>query len=156
MKIYESAEIDVKYPYYAGKGHIGSGTRIFLENLHMEEGAQINANCTIKGMGSFRMGKYSTVGDGVVVVTGTDTLHSKAMNDYAPDEERHIVRGTVSLGEYCFIGPNSVISISEKNPHILIGDHARVKALSYVGESVPPNMVYYRNPIAKVTAERLI
>ena len=155
FRIYEGAVVNVKYPVYPKRGHIGSGVFIALTNLHMKEGAQINAHSSITGMGDLAMGAYSTVGYGVRIITGTDTPRGKALNDYAPDEERHVITGIVTIGDRCLIGSNSVICVSEKNPHIHIDDNTIVKALSYVGKSIGPDVIYSGSTTLRVTTKRL-
>jgi len=33
--------------------------------------------------------------------------------------------------------------VSRKHPHIVIGDHTVIGALTYIDRSIPPNMIVY-------------
>jgi len=132
---------------------IGDFVFIHLEKLTLGRCSQVNAFASLTGKGKVEIGEYSVIGYGVRIISGTDTPGGRYMADKAPPQDRRIVRGTVRIGNNCFIGANSVICVSLKNPNIDIGDEAVVGALSYVDESVPAHAVGWGAPF-RATEER--
>jgi acetyltransferase-like isoleucine patch superfamily enzyme len=78
------------------------------------------------------------------------------MADRAPAQDRKIVRGTVRIGNNCFIGANSVISVSMRSPNINIEDNVVVGALSYVDESVPTRTIGWGAPFRAKKDRRML
>lgn len=136
-------------------GHIGDFVLVVQKRFEMARGCQINSGSKIVGNCVFRMGEFSTVGYNVVILTGTDTVDGSAMNDYAPDECRSVVRGEVCLGKNVFIGSNTILSVTKKNPKIVIGDNSVVMAGSYIDKPVPANVIYgHFGPGIEITKKR--
>jgi acetyltransferase-like isoleucine patch superfamily enzyme len=90
------------------------------------------------------------------VISGTDTPEGRYMADRAPLQERKIVRGTVRIGNNSFIGANSVVSVSLRNPDINIEDNVVVGALSYVDESVPARTIGWGAPFRARKERRIL
>jgi acetyltransferase-like isoleucine patch superfamily enzyme len=141
--IYKTAVINVpendKF-IHPEAGHIGDFVLIAQSKFTMSKGAQINSGAKIVGNGDFHMGAYSTVSYNVVILTSSD--FGKVMNDYAKPEERLVVRGSVSLGDRVFVGAGATISVTPKEPHIMIGDDTIIMANSYVDRSLPAAIKY--------------
>ena len=113
---------------------------VVQQSFTMKRGAQINSGSKIVGNGVFEIGEYSTVSYNVVILTGTDC--GKVMNDYAVEELREIVTGSVTLRDRVFIGAGSIICVSKKHPNIVVGRDVIIMANSYVDRSIPDGMVY--------------
>ena len=145
--VYESARISPKTVVKLGEdAWVGDFVFVNLEKLTLGRGSQVNAFASLTGGGKVEIGDYSVIGHGVRVISGTDTPEGRYMADRAPAQDRKIVRGTVRIGNNCFIGANSVISVSLKNPNIQIEDNVVVGALSYVDESVPARTIGWGAP----------
>ena len=134
-KVYDDVTIVANREYYPPAGHIGSGVKIFVDWIRMGVGAQINANTVVAGMGNFTMGEYSTVGYNCTILTGNDVGFLR--NDYAPDKDRTVVRGSVDIGDGVCIGSNAVIAVNKKNQYLSIGDNSLIYAGTYIGKSIP-------------------
>ena len=155
--VYESARISPKTVVELGEdAWIGDFVFVNLEKLTLGRGSQVNAFASLTGGGKVETGDYSVIGYGVRVISGTDTPEGRYMADRAPLQERKIVRGTVRIGNNCFIGANSVISVSLENPNISIGDNVVVGALSYVDESVPARTIGWGVPFRAKKERRIL
>ena len=144
---YESARISPKTVVELGEdAWIGDFVFVNLEKLTLGRGSQVNAFASLTGGGKVEIGDYSVIGYGVRVISGTDTPEGRYMADRAPLQDRKIVRGTVRIGNNCFVGANSVISVSLRNPNINIEDNVVIGALSYVDESVPARTIGWGAP----------
>jgi acetyltransferase-like isoleucine patch superfamily enzyme len=62
------------------------------------------------------------------------------MNDVVA-EKSIAINGSIVIGKGAYIGSNSVICVSKRNPHIHIGDRAVIGALSYVDHDVEANTI---------------
>jgi len=145
--VYESARISPKTIVELSEdAWIGDFVFVSLEKLTLGRGSQVNPFASLTGGGKVEIGDYSVIGYGVRMISGTDTPEGRYMADRAPARDRRIVRGTVRIGNNCFIGANSVITVSMKNPNINIEDNVVVGALSYVDESVPARTVGWGAP----------
>jgi len=155
--VYETARISPKTTVELSEGAwIGDFVFVNLEKLTLGRGSQVNPFASLTGGGKVEIGDYSVIGYGVRVISGTDTPEGRYMADRAPAQDRKVVRGTVSIGNNCFIGANSVISVSTKNPNIDIEDNAVVGALSYVDEDVPVRTVGWGAPFKAKKERRLV
>lgn len=142
-KIYPSAKISERTILdLADDSSIGDFTLISVPKLVMGEGSSINAGSRIVGRQPCVIGRHVVVGYNVVLMTSSDTLASK-MDDASPEKERNIVQGAVHLGDYSYVGSNSVIM-----PNVIVGRYGVVGALSYVPEEtvIPDNVVGWGQP----------
>jgi len=145
--VYKAAKITPETRLRLGKdAWVGDLVFINLKQLTLGRGSQVNPFASLTGGGTVRVGEYSVIGYGVRIISGTDTPEGKYMADRAPATQRRIVRGKVTIGNNCFIGANSVISVTETNPHIQIGDYAVIGAMSYVDESVSDGIIGWGIP----------
>lgn len=155
--VYESARISPKTVVELGEdAWIGDFVFVNLEKLTLGRGSQVNAFASLTGGGKVEIGDYSVIGYGVRVISGTDTPEGRYMADRAPLQERKIVRGTVRIGNNCFVGANSVVSVSLRNPNINIEDNVVVGALSYVDESVPARTIGWGAPFRARKERRIL
>lgn len=147
---YETAKITPSTALELGKdAWIGDFVFISLRQLTLGPGSQINAFASLTGGGTVTVGQYSVIGYGVRIITGTDTPEGRYMADRAPTDQRRIVRGTVRIGDNCFIGANSVISVSSRHPRIEIGHNTVVGAMSYLDKSIPDKVVGWGIPFKR-------
>ena len=154
--IYDTAKITRDTVVELGEdAWIGDFVFINLGKLTLGRCSQVNAFASLTGGGKVEIGDYSVIGYGVRIISGTDTPEGRYMADKAALQDRRIVRGTVRIGDNCFIGANSVICVSQKNPNIDIEDRAVIGALSYVDRSVPAGTVGWGAPF-RPTKERKI
>ena len=120
---------------------IGDFAFIAARILVMEDMSQISPHAIIGGGGEVRLGKYSVVGFGAILIPATDSPSGRFMCEAKSEEERDIVRGSITLGQGAYVGSGAVICISKKCPNIKIGENAVVGALSYIDESVAANTI---------------
>ena len=148
-RIYETAKIATKFRTGEAEIDIGDNcligdfTFVAVRLLKMQYGSQIAPHAMLSGGGFVLMGKFSVVGFGAHLITGSDTVKGKYMCEAAPAEDRHIVRGGIILEEGAYLGANVVVCVTEKNPIIVIGAHSVVGAMSYIDKWVPPNTIIY-------------
>lgn len=90
----------------------------------------INDNCNINCVNSIFIGDNCKIASGVCI---NDHDHN-----YKKDEDDHLKRGSVSIGNNVWIGANTVILRDS-----IIGDNAVIAAGSVVKGNIPPNTVYY-------------
>jgi len=74
------------------------------------------------------------------VIIGKETYVAAGVYILAHDYTRQLHK-TTRIGNYCFIGINSIIL-----PGITIGDHVIVGAGSIVTKDIPPNSIVAGNP----------
>lgn len=148
-KIYTTAKI-VEEGHEISIGQnclIGDFAFIAARVLVMDDMSQISPHAVIVGGGEVRLGKCSVIGFGAILIPATDSPSGRFMCEAKPEEERDIVRGSITLGQGAYVGSGAVICISKKCPNIKIGENAIVGALSYIDESVAPNTI--TRPIMK-------
>ncbi len=148
-KIYETAKIVDSGSWGSAEIEIGKNclicdfTFIGVKKLIMREGSQIGLYASIHGGGEVTLGKYSVVGYGVRLISGSDSTSAKYMCDAAQPSEREVLIGSITLGEGAYIGTGAVICVSKKCPDIEIGDFSVVGALSYIDSSVPNRTIIH-------------
>lgn len=121
---------------------IGQYTFIGARKLVMKEGAEICPCAVIAGGGDVILNEFSTVNFHCTLIPSTFTTEGEYMNDVASDRSVS-VRGSIELGKGAYLGSNTVICVSKKNPHIRIGDYAVVGALSYIDHNVKANTIVH-------------
>jgi acetyltransferase-like isoleucine patch superfamily enzyme len=131
---------------------VGQFTFIGARKLEMKEGAEIGPCVIIAGGGDVVLGEFSTVNYHSTLIPSTFTTAGEYMNDVIAAKSV-AVRGSIEIGKGAYIGSNAVICVSEKNPHIHIGDHAVVGALSYIDHDVKANTIVHPKTIL-VTKQR--
>jgi len=150
-KIYEPVVIldDEKHEVIIGKNCIiGQFAFIAARKLVMEDGVEICAHAILSGGGNITLGKYSTVTFGAKLIPSTFSTEGKYMNDNVPEKSKAI-RGSITLGEGAYIGAGAVVCVSEKCPHIKIGDYAVVGALTYLDHSLPAHTIIHNKGTKK-------
>jgi acetyltransferase-like isoleucine patch superfamily enzyme len=119
---------------------IGQFTFIGARNLTMKDGAEIGISVVIAGGGNVTLEEFSTVNFHCTLIPSTFTTDGEYMNDIAADKSI-AVSGSIDIGRGAYVGSNAVICVSSKNPHIHIGDHAVIGALSYIDHDVKANTI---------------
>jgi len=79
-----------------------------------------NPGCYIQGIGNIEIGNYSLIAENVGIISANHNIY-----DY-----RYHQKDKVKIGDYCWIGMNSVIL-----PGVIIGNHTIVGAGSIVTKS---------------------
>jgi acetyltransferase-like isoleucine patch superfamily enzyme len=149
--VYQTAKITPQTRVeFAENSWIGDFVFVHLSRLKLGRGSQVNPFASLTGGGEVLVGDYSVIGYGVRVISGTDTPEAEFMADRAPESGRRVVRGTVKIGNNCFVGANTVICVSRKTRNIEIGDNAVIGALSFVNKSVPGDAVGWGAPYAAI------
>ena len=82
----------------------------------------LSPGCYIQGGGRIYIGDYTIVAPNVGIISANHDLH---------DQSKHI-RAEVHIGNYCWIGMNSIVL-----PNVTLGDHTIVAAGSVVTKSFP-------------------
>lgn len=108
----------------------------------IEEGTWIGAFTLIDGSGGLRIGKGCDISSGVHIYT-----HSSALRCVSGRKYEKVDRAPVAIGNFVFIGANSVINMG-----VTIGDHVIVGAGSVVTKDIQANMVVAGVP-AKVIGQ---
>jgi len=148
-KIYETAKIvqDGHEIVIGENCLIGDFAFVAARKLVMEDGSQMSPHAIIGGGGEVYLGKFSVVGFGAILLPATDSPAGRYMCEAKPEEEREIIRGSITLGQGAYIGSGAVICVSKKCPHIKIGEYAVVGVSSYIDESVAAGIIIH--PIMK-------
>ena len=140
--IYPKAVVKPKTSEMIGKNcSIGDFAFVVPRVLEMEEGSQIGPHAIVSGGGEVYLKKYCVVGFGATLIPATDTKEAKYMCEAGPEEDRDIIRGSITIGENAYIGSRSVICVSRRCPDIVIGKGAVIGSLSYIDRSVPENTI---------------
>lgn len=126
---------------------IGKGSRYDLhcylrglEHLSIGNYSHINRGCLIDARGGISIGSSVSVSFGVNIISDSHDLQSPIFE---------LKRGPIVIGDYAWIGPNSIIL---KNVHI--GKGAVVAAGAVVTKDVPPYSVVGGVP-AKIIGSRV-
>lgn len=105
----------------------------------------LSPGCYIQGTGKIIIGDYTIIGPNVGIISANHDI-----NDY----RKHIPERVI-IGNYCWIGMNSVIL-----PNVNLGDHTIVAAGSIVTKSFPEGYVIIAGnpakPIKNLTKEQCI
>ena len=149
LKIYESAVIVNAQNITLGDD-VTIGDFVLLnagQETTIGNRSQINAHSSIVGGGKFHMGNYVTLGYGTTILTGSDTPEGRYMVDAAPLHQRMVIRGTVRIGNNCFVGTGSIIS-----PNCVIKDGSVLAALSFLrqGEVMEAWEIWGGSPARKL------
>lgn len=110
---------------------VGDYVIVLCGELKMKKGSQINALSLLEGRGKVTIGKNAVVGYQCLLVTSSDTLDGKHMNDASPEEERAIVTQDIEIGDEAYVGSKSILM-----PGVRIPEGAVVGAMSYVDNGV--------------------
>jgi galactoside O-acetyltransferase len=132
---------------------IGQFTFVGARQFTMKEGAEICPCAVIAGGGDVTMKEFSTLNFHCTLIPSTFTTEGEYMNDVVV-EKSTAVHGSIEIGKGAYIGSNAVICVSKKNPHIRIGDHAVVGALSYIDHDVEANTIIHPKTVS-VTKRRV-
>lgn len=118
----------------------GEGASIYasayvLGDVSVGEGTWIGPNVMLDGSGGLSVGAHCSISTGV-------QLYSHNTVDWALSGGRAgTVRAATSVGDDCFIGPNSVIAAG-----VTIGSRCCVGALSFVRDDVPDGSIAVGSP----------
>lgn len=144
-RIYDTARI-VKADHEITIGDnclIGDDCFIGPRKLVMKDGSQIAPHAILSGGGEIYLGKNSVVGFNSMLICATDTVQGQYMNEASEPGKRQMIRGSITIGEGCYIGSGAIVCVSRKCKDIKIGDYSVIGALSYIDDSVPANMLIH-------------
>jgi len=113
-----------------------------FNNLHIGDDVYIAPGCRLDLEGRIFIGKGATLSPGVSIISHSDpgsTHNSPLCSYFKPMVE------DVNIGEYCWIGCNSVILAGSK-----IGEQAVVGACSLVKGVLMPKCVYFGTVAKKI------
>lgn len=122
---------------------IGQFSFIAARKFIMENNSEIGPSVVIGGGGDVTLMETSTVTYGAKIIPATFATKGTYMNDRIESQGTNMIRGSVVIGKGAYIGSGAIICISEKNPHIKIGDFAVIGALTYIDKDVQPNTVIH-------------
>jgi acetyltransferase-like isoleucine patch superfamily enzyme len=146
-KIFEPVSIIEEHDVKIGERcRIGQFCFIAARKFVMKDEAELCPQVTISGGGDVEIGERATICYGVRIIPATFSVKGVYMNDAIHQrlpEMTELIRGSITIGEGAYIGSNAVICITEKNPHIKIGEFSVIGALSYIDKDVPPKTIMY-------------
>lgn len=116
---------------------IGTNAVILVPKLIMKKGSQINAGAILTGKDQIVLGENVVIGYNCTLLTATDTLRGKRMNDASPESERAIRKGPIIIKKNGFIGSMTLIM-----PDVKIGENTVVGAQTFVNRDLPDNLIY--------------
>lgn len=113
-----------------------TSTVSFPQNISLGKGSApgYSPGCYIQAFGKIDIGDHVLIGPNVGIITANHDIH---------DTSRHLP-SKVALGDYCWIGMNSVIL-----PNVVLGPHTVVAAGSVVTKSFPAGHVVLAGNPAK-------
>jgi acetyltransferase-like isoleucine patch superfamily enzyme len=119
----------------------GDGSSVYdscliLGDVMVGENTWIGPFTILDGTGGLRIGNNCSISAGVHIYT-----HDSLGRIYEQDADAPVATSPVSIGDSCYIGPNSVISRG-----VTLGDRCVIGANSFVNRSVPPMKKAYGNP----------
>lgn len=116
--------------------------------LELDGNIHISAGCKIIGgkAATVRIGEYSTLSPGVVLVAGSDDYIGGIATPLVPAEFKgNIEIGHIHLSRHCLIGSNAVVL-----PNVTLADGSAVGALSLVKKDLEPWSLYAGVPARKI------
>lgn len=120
--------------------NFGEGTSIYdssvvIGDVHVKNNTWIGPFTILDGSGGLSIGSYCSISAGVQIYT-----HNSVKWAISGGEESY-ERAETKIGNNCYIGPNSVISMG-----VEIGDGCIIGANSFVNTSFPKNSKIAGNP----------
>jgi acetyltransferase-like isoleucine patch superfamily enzyme len=114
---------------------------IAARNFIMMRGSQVGIGAFIGGGGDVTLKPYSVVGSQARLIPATESTSAEYMCEAAPPDRRKVIRGSITIGEKAYIGVGATICITEKEPHIEIGNNTVIGAGTYIDKSVEPDVI---------------
>jgi acetyltransferase-like isoleucine patch superfamily enzyme len=107
--------------------------------IELADGVVIGPNCALYGAGTIRIGAYSHLGPGAMIMAQAGDVTSRNRLTSRPGHVNEpvtigqgvwigagaVILGNTTLGDNCVVGPNSVVSGSYDEGTTLIGNPAR-------------------------------
>lgn len=116
-----------------------SDTSVILGRPYIDDNTWIGHSTVIDGANAqLKIGKNCSISSGANILTH-DNAYYVATEGKIPK-----ITASVTIGDDCFIGSNSVIIPKDKD--ITIGDHCVIGALTLVRHSTPPYTVWVGSP----------
>lgn len=108
--------------------------------IELGHGVVIGVNCTLYGAGTIRIGDYTHLGPGAMIMAQAGDVGSQNRLKSRPGHVNEpvtigkgvwigagaVILGNTTLGDNCVVGPNSVVSGDYSAGTTLIGNPARV------------------------------
>lgn len=106
---------------------LGRGTSIYdnvlvIGNVKVGRDCWIGPNCILDGSGG-----ELVIGDRCAISAGVHIYTHNSRNRYISEGKEGVIHKSVTIGDNCFIGPNSVIALGST-----IGNKCTIGALSFV------------------------
>lgn len=142
-RIYDTARI-VKAKHNVTIGEdcmVSDFAFIAARNFIMMKGSQVGIGAFIGGGGDVTLASYSVVGSQARLIPATESTTAEYMCEAAPPEKRKVIRGSITIGEKAYIGVGATICITEKEPHIEIGNRTVIGSGTYIDKSVEDNVI---------------
>jgi acetyltransferase-like isoleucine patch superfamily enzyme len=107
--------------------------------IELDDGVVIGPNCTLYGAGTIRIGAYSHLGPGAMIMAQAGNVASRDRLTSRPGHVNEpvtigqgvwigagaVILGDTTLGDNCVVSPNSVVSGNYEDGTTLIGNPAR-------------------------------
>lgn len=126
---------DFAFIYGAGKG-------IVIGNF-----CHITAHCTVMAGGLIKMGDFSAIGPGTIIIAASDDYHGNGFIGHPifGEKYRNAKHEDVIMGKHVHIGAGSIIL-----PGVTIGDGCSIGAGSLVNKDLPEWSICYGSPCKPV------
>lgn len=125
---------------------------VYPERFYPEDNVFIGHHNFIEASHEIRIGKGSQITNFISLTTHSSHISIRLYGShYGGSEMKGYLTGPISIGEYCFVGPHSVIM-----PGSQIGKGSIVSAYSYVQGEFPDFSVIKGNPAIVVGDTRTL
>ena len=106
---------------------LGQGTSIYdnvlvIGNVKVGQDCWIGPNCILDGSGG-----ELVIGDRCAISAGVHIYTHNSRDMYISEGKKEMVHKSVTIGNNCFIGPNSIVALGST-----IGNNCTIGALSFV------------------------
>lgn len=120
------------------------------QGVRIGKGVHVSSFCHLNiGGGALWVGNYVALTSGVKIHTGSNTAAGQSMSSAAPEHMQVVERGTVTIGDYAFVGSGAQILMG-----VNVGEYAIVGAGAVVTKDVPAWTVWMGVP-AKMVGRRV-
>jgi acetyltransferase-like isoleucine patch superfamily enzyme len=104
------------------------------ERVALGSYVHLSSFSSISGGGVTTIGDFVAISPGVRILSGTDVPDGSGLNGPTiPDEHRAVERSFADLGDFVYIGANSVV-----HPGVRVGEGAAIGSASLVRQDIEP------------------
>lgn len=135
---------EIAEDYGFGDGSSCYDNVLILNDVQVGTNTWIGPFCVLDGTGKLKIGNYCSISSGVQIYTHDSVSWATSMgkDDY--------VKAPVTIGNGCYIGPNSIISKG-----VTIGDRVIIGSNSFVNKDVPSDSKAFGSPVVIKTNHSL-